>query len=569
MKKKILLATLTMLMVGFSAGQTLQNFEYSPSSGFEKSLTGGESFTQEINFTNAADRPVPLAVEIKVDGERYNMSSSGAEFDLNEGSIKVEGYSIYEYWDTTISTLGNFAPFKVLELDNPSEGVPERILVRVDACASRDDDQSFSFEIEGWSCDSEDVSVGSAENLSVGNRFEYERNEVDGEVSTESLSQIPVNVEWDNSTVVPVIDSSVDLENIGEIDSSDYYLVPARFAISSDSQLSIDYRQSEDEGVYRFPSDSPVMISDGADVSLELVLESSPRIKPDSYSFEFDVRSRPGFASETENESLGSDHEANVTVETGSVTTSVDVTSNETDANVTVQSYEEVTVAPPEPDNEFVGGVGVEVSGKGEVEASGNITVSYDQAVVDQNNLDEDSMSVYYYNESRGVWTTEGVEVVERDTLENSVTAEADHFSTYAAYAEEEETQQDDGSDSDDSADTFFVQTSSEDEENQTQDSQNEDETESETGQDQSQEDAQQQEEDTQNQQESEGTQQENNQEQSQDQGITGQFLGSPTNIGGIIVAVLVAMVAALQYFGKIEIRAVIELVREKLEEFR
>ena len=307
MKRKLVLGLLMVLFVGLSAGQSLQNFEYSPDDGFERSLTGGESFNQTINFSNEADRELPMAVRVVVGAE-------DTEFESEEGLVGSE------------------------------------------------------FDVSG------SLSSGDGiRSLSFSERL-----------------------------------SDSDLVFVGSLPEADDLL-------GADS-----------------------------DNSVELMVESSPRIRPDTFSFEFDVRSKAGFASETENTSVGESGEAEVEVETDSVTTSVDVSAEE-GSNVSVESYDEVNVAPPEPDSEFVGGVGVEVTkNDNQVEASGNITVSYSQDIVEDGGLDEDSISVRYFNESLGEWTSDGVDVVSRDTEENTVTAEADHFSTYGAFAELEEQETDD-----------------------------------------------------------------------------------------------------------------------------
>jgi hypothetical protein len=248
------------------------------------------------------------------------------------------------------------------------------------------------------------------------------------------------------------------------------------------------------------------------------------------------------------------------TVEAGDTEVSVN---SSADANVTVQTVERVSAPDPSPGSEFVGGVSVDVSNSsGEVEASGNVSIGYDQDYIDDNNLDEDSMQVYYYNSTLGEWTSEDVEIIRHDTGGNTVTAEADHFSTYGAFAEESD---EPGSPDDDEGDVISVDQSTDEEEpqpeNQTQD-QNQTEPESPNQEDEEQ---------VQNQtQEQDSTDSEQVQDRSDTSNlITGQFLGSPTNAVGLLVAVLVAMIGFLEYSGRIEIYAFFERMREKVEELR
>ena len=563
MRKKLALGLLLVLLVGLSAGQTLQNFEYSPEDGFDRSLTGGESLVQEINFSSGVDRPVPLAVEIGVEAEEHGMSSTGAEFDLSESSIRLEDYSLYDYWNVEGSSSdegSDYPPeFEVLELDDPQEGVPGRIIAMEDACVTPSGEplKADSDQDDKDGCDFENIPGVSSANLSVDNRVEYDRSEVEGNISNEPL---PPASGIDNSTVVPVMNSSLSLEESSEIDPSDYDLVPARFSMEGSlSSFDQNYGLQGEKGVYRLPLKS-LKISDGADVSLEIVMESSPRIRPDTFSFEFDVRSVPGFASESKNESVGEDGEAEVEVGTDSVTTSVDVSAEE-GSNVSVESYDEVAVAPPRPDSEFVGGVGVEVTKDNEqVEASGNITVSYDQSVVDSNDLDEDSMDVYYFNESRGGWTGEGVEVVERDVEDNTVTAEADHFSTYAVFADQEEPTET-GDNTVDGFDGPVEFAPPRDEEEEVNDSEPQDESDGED--DIQQNDTQEDDEDSSG---DDGTGLEQGDDEStagpqQDSGPenptgpTGLFTGQSGNVVLGLMALLVAVLAVLQYVGRVDIR--------------
>ncbi|WP_414837611.1 hypothetical protein ACK3SF_05065 [Candidatus Nanosalina sp. VS9-1] len=297
MRKTILLAFLILVLLTAVSAQSLQNFEYSPEQDFERSLTGGESFNQTINFTSEADRDLPFGLRVTVENESTNFEtgeSLGAEFDLT-GSLE---------------------------------------------------------------------DSGSVRDLSFKKRL------------TEG-----------------------NLIYVGGIDTEDENL-------SAESENS-----------------------------LEIKVEADRRISPDSFEFEFDVRSNPGFAAETNSSDVGADNSAEVKV--GSSSVSVQTSSGK---NVTVERYEETTVSPPENRN-FVGGVGIEVKDDNgdDAEANGTVSIGYSQQTINQNNLDEDSMSVYFFNETSQEWTKDGVTVVNRDTASNVVEASVSHFSTYAAFAPEED----------------------------------------------------------------------------------------------------------------------------------
>ncbi|WEL23000.1 hypothetical protein [Candidatus Nanohalovita haloferacivicina] len=99
MIKKLLLTAFVLMLVSGVSGQTLQDFEYSPGNDFQLNLTGGESFSVDADFTNAVSRPVPVAVEVRVDGD-LPMSSSGEEFDLSGSTVDAEGleFSDFDYY---------------------------------------------------------------------------------------------------------------------------------------------------------------------------------------------------------------------------------------------------------------------------------------------------------------------------------------------------------------------------------------------------------------------------------------------------------------------------------------
>lgn len=183
---------------------------------------------------------------------------------------------------------------------------------------------------------------------------------------------------------------------------------------------------------------------------------------------------------------------------------------------------------------------------------------------MEENGLDESSMQVYFYNESSLEWTTEGVENISRDLEDNVVEADVAHFSTYGAFAEPEQ-ENDEDSGGDGSSSIVISDSDTPEEQDDIQDQQDNQD----TSQESDQESTEEQQDETTGQEDSDDSQQQNNPDESPEQGITGQFLGSPTNVGVLLVGLLVAMVAALQYFGKIELRSLIELIREKLEQIR
>jgi len=414
MNKKLLLTAFVLMLVSGVSGQSLQGFEYSPGNGFERSLTGGESFSQTVNFSSVAGQEVPFGVRVTVENDSTDFVTDnvGAEFDLT-GSLK--------------------GPDTVRGLD---------------------------FE----------------ERLSDGN-----------------------------------------LVYVGSV---------------------------EDDG-----------LSAGSDYSVELVVEADPRIRPDSFGFEFDVRSVAGFASESETEVVDFSENSSVEVEAGD--SEVEVSADEdSEVNVTVESYDEVTVSPPDEDSSFVGGVGVDVEKGGEeVEASGTVSIGYDQSYVDENGLNESSMDVYFYDEASGEWTTEGVDVVSRDLQENVVEADVEHFSTYALFAEVRE---DEVVPSFTGPIEWSPPRGEEDVNDSTQPDQNgtdeQEDTDSGEDQDQSQDES------------SEGEdpgQQETGPQQSQPgSGPTGFFTAQTGNVALGLAVLFVAVVGVLQYLGRVDVRKASEVLR-------
>lgn len=432
MKKKILLAlTLFALVTGVSA-QSLQNFEYSPEDDYSVDLTGGESFTQNVNFTSEADRELPFGVRVTVENDTTN----------------------FETGETIVGT---------------------------------------EFDVTGTLTDSR-----------IERRLSFTQRLTDG-----------------------------NLVYIGSINTENNSL-----------------------GAF-------------SENSLNLEIEANPAISPDNFNFEFDVRSAPGFAVETNSARVDSST-GQAEVNVGSSSVSVNT---ETGTDVTVESYNETTVSAPNENSNFVGGVGVEVrdSNNQDAEANGTVSIGYSQQVVDDRNLNENSMEVYFYNESISQWTTEGVEVVNRDTEDNVVEANVTHFSTYAAFAEEEQTSTSSSSDDDSSAGPIPF-TPEEEDQDQTETQNDSEETQETTDQENetvNQTDNETQADQTDNQTETGTGESEGPSEQAQQnaapQSPVGQFLESESNVFGGLIVLLVALVALLQYTGRVELRELREYVEQKV----
>lgn len=164
----------------------------------------------------------------------------------------------------------------------------------------------------------------------------------------------------------------------------------------------------------------------------------NPRTAPDRYELALSVRSSVG-----EGQVVGEENvSANETVEIESQDVSVEVNSS-SNASVEVKELEDVSASPPE-DGGFAGGVSVDVSnGSGDVEASGSVSIRYED-----DSLDDRDLEVYFYNDSRSTDRWQGVGGRQFPD-NNTVVAEVDHFSTYAAFStEEDESETEDDSDS-------------------------------------------------------------------------------------------------------------------------
>ena len=335
-------------------------------------------------------------------------------------------------------------------------------------------------------------------------------------------------------------ESHTDADKIGD---RGFFAVPVEASITS--EFSTEFSKSDNTtGVYSSAFRPPHLgyVPEG-ESSIAVDVEASPAIVSDDFLFEFDTRSVLGLSSETV-EAETEDGEASV--EAGSV--EVDIQA-ENDTNVSVRSFEQSTTQAPE-DEVFVAGTSVDV--EDDVEASGTVSISYDLDFITDNELDEESLDVKFFNESAGEWTDEGVETVSVDTSENVVEASVAHFSTYAAFAQHDEDDEDDstastggpifvGEEEDDSE----VEVSEEDEseEDETDEASEEESSDSETEQ---QEDEADQDQESDEQDEREDEEVEQTDEVEGPEGVTGMFVDQPSGIAG--AAVLLLILAAVFY---------------------
>jgi hypothetical protein len=161
--------------------------------------------------------------------------------------------------------------------------------------------------------------------------------------------------------------------------------------------------------------------------SFNASLETVTYIKPGSYSVDLELRSTVGVPSKAIEESAAAFKLSEFRV--GSSTVTVNSSEN---ATVNLEYYDELDVDAPENAENFLSAVSVKVGEKDEVSSSGTVTFDYSQGKVNQQNIDESSISIYYFD--KGEWDKID-SVVDED--QNAVTAEVEHFSTYAAYGEE------------------------------------------------------------------------------------------------------------------------------------
>ncbi|MBL7051761.1 MAG: hypothetical protein ISS01_01590 [Nanoarchaeota archaeon] len=77
--------------------------------------------------------------------------------------------------------------------------------------------------------------------------------------------------------------------------------------------------------------------------------------------------------------------------------------------------------------------------------SSANLTISYTEDEIAVDNLDESTLSVYYYNETSSEW--EALEGTTIDTDANTVSVEVEHFSLYGIFGSQASSSGDSGSD--------------------------------------------------------------------------------------------------------------------------
>jgi hypothetical protein len=402
------------------------------------------------------------------------------------------------------------------------------------------------------------VSLGAAQPISTsdvspGNGFERslsggEGFEFSAAVENELNQEVPVGAEIVVESGVNMSEGGTEFAPTGEISSGE-----------EDFSLGSRYSKLDSSSaVYTLTNFSAKLEQDEEGV-LNINVTTSPRIEPGQYSFEISVLSIPGSPSDTENiEEVEADESASASVESSTNEASVDVTPDES-SSVNVTGYDELSVDPPSEESEFVGGVEVEL--ESDTDAEGEVSVEYDQSFVDDNGIDEDSMSIYFFNETSGAWEQE--EDSDVDTGDNIVTSNVDHFSLYSAFGDQEDSESD-GSD-DDGGGGGSIDLSDdgtqEQEEQDTEEDGTQDDEQDETGGEDSQEDSPQTD-DGESTGSSDGTQPgqegdtggETDEQTGTGQTPTGSFTSSPGGLAGIAVLVLIAVIAVLERRGSINL---------------
>jgi hypothetical protein len=570
MMRKIVLSLTLVLLAASASAQTLQDFESSFDENFQKDLAGGEGFSGTINFSSGVERPVPLVVEVTVESDKTSFATGdlrGEEFDVLTTLIST-GYD----WKPVVWERVQRGEGEILVPDDSvreNDSIPEAVYVS--------EESGFSFE--------DDPEVASiTEDDFPGFTFVETRSELEDLDLTYDPDNTPASYVgsdfYSGEGYLPKAEAYPEDSGISGgrareefadgLNASDYSLMAPQSVVrggyGEDSLPGRDagliesiQRPAEDTLQYSFALQERAVHTDSQN-SVLIEVGADQRIKPDSFDFSFEVKSEVGVMGENETEEVrASQLEA---VRAGNAGVSVNASA---DANVTVQTVEKVSAPEPAPESEFVGGVSVDVSNSsGEVEASGTVSINYDEDYIEENSLEEDSMQVYYYNSTKSTWTSEGIEVLERNTGENVVTAQVEHFSTYAAFAEQQEDEEDDSSGGGGS--TFITPVQQEEPGNETepQESGTEDEQSQGTPQEGGQQQPEGQNQDDQTWGRPE-TPVEGPPQNTPGNGITGQFLGSPTNLAGVVVALIVAMIGVLAYTGRIELEAVAERVKEKM----
>lgn len=548
--KKMILTLAIVFFAASASAQTLQDFESSFDDNFQKDLAGGEDFMGTINFSSGVERPVPLMVEATVEAENTEFEKGdlkGEEFDVAAGLFS-KGFD----WKPTVWEFVQQGDGEILlaeESVRDNDSVPEAVYV------------SQPLEVE------EELPEGYS---LVNTREELENVDLTYDPETTPGDTMELHDYSGDAGYLPVAAPvNDDIEVVGsfevpeELNASHYKLAaPVSSPPPPEEEMGLWFdrgieRLDENTLRYSFTLDDISVYPESSN-SVRIYVGADRRIKPDSFDFSFDVKSEVGVSGENTTEEVEASEPENV--EAGDTEVSVNASA---DANVTVQTVEQVSAQDPSPGSDFVSGVSVDVSNSsGEVEASGNVSISYDQDYIEDNNLDEDSMQVYYYNSTQDMWTSEDVEVIQRDTVQNTVTAEADHFSTYAAFAEEQEMTDDDTGGSGGGIEGYFEQ-QDESEENQTEVEQDDSTDQTEDTEDGQPTDGEQTDETNQTESDetagdetgSEDSVSDEDAEDGPQQSITGEFVSGPSGVAVSVLALIVVLVAILEYRRGLGIR--------------
>ena len=319
---------------------------------------------------------------------------------------------------------------------------------------------------------------------------------------------------------------------------------------------------SRNSSVYRCLSEDEELVSatDSRSAFNNVTVEASavPNIAPGSYDFELKFLSQVGVGTETVSETVNASEPDKVS--TPENQSSVTVNSS-AEANVTVQQVTELS-DPNTDTEEFVGGISVDVSNSsGQVDSSGVVTIGYEDDA-----LDSEDVNVYFYNDTGAAnqWVNVGGT---QYTNNNTVSEEVDHFSTYGAFVEP---QQADPTDTDDGGGDVIPFNPAEDEEENESDTQEQNEESSEQDdssgdqqEDNTQQDGSSDQDDTGVEDSEQDTEDQTDSQQTPDT-PTGQFFTSDTGIASGLLILLVVLVVYLEYTGRIELRELKEVIKQK-----
>ncbi|EHK02530.1 hypothetical protein HRED_04163 [Candidatus Haloredivivus sp. G17] len=275
------------------------------------------------------------------------------------------------------------------------------------------------------------------------------------------------------------------------------------------------------------------------DGSVELQIDSSPRLRPGAFDFELDLLSSVGLGEESASKNV-SEGERVIVDENDGLDDAEVVAESETNGTTNVTELDFVAADSPSDDSEFIGGVEVNVEDEngddaGE-NASGTVRVEFDEGDVE--GLERDSLQVHFYNESISEW-----EALDSEVGDNFVEAEVDHFSVYSVFGEQEDS-------SGGSSISIDPEEFEEDDEEENETDQNQ--TQEEDGQNQQQENDQSGEDGRQQDQQETSDSDEDSDDQDP-QSLTGQFVDQASNPVAVGVIVLLALIAAGIYTGKFE----------------